>query len=325
MIVKSKSKSPREEFDSIVYQVSDAEEILPFTIITDNVAYGYNLLPSLWGDYFTSNNKKDKYIYDGEFYNLKDIRKVKEIQDNTSVIVNKESSSGNNKSKWLREYLPLELTSDRHILPYDPANAFEFNAIINLGLNIKEKDYIVYTSAHNEIIDKIDSNLFYHEKDVVGGLYFYNSLGSGTSDFKIIASGYTLTVASRVADWIYNILNISVEIWSCPSYTIASRLLCDKDPDPYLHSVVDNNLCNIDEKLFDDRPTIAMTRYDSRISEQLLKYFDNKYIALGYIKEISSIDFYEMIYKVIYHLMRFDLLSKSEFNKMINEYKLLRV
>jgi len=325
MYFKSKVKSPSEEFDSIIHQVSDAEEILPFTIITDNISCSDNLLTSLWGDYFATNSKKDKYIYDGEFYNLKDIKKVKEIQGNTIVIVNKEGCTTNIKSKWLREYLPLELTSDSHILPYDPANAFEFNAIINLGLNIKEKDYIVYTSAHNEITDDLDSNLIPHDKDVAGGLYFYNSLGSDTCDFKIIASGYTLLVASRVANWIYKKLNITVEIWSCPSYTIASRLLCSKDSDAYLNSLVDNNLCNIDGKLFDDRPTIAMTRYDSRISEQLLKYFDNNFIALGYIKEISSIDFHEMIYKVIYHLMRFDLLSMSKFKKIVNEYSLLRI
>ncbi len=312
----SSDKNPSDTVDSIVGELNHLKESPPFIVISETVdKYSKFVMPTLWSNYFSSDSVQYDIIYEARFDDLIKIESAKDTLHNISVVINKGPIQKNRKTEILRHYLPIEISSNARILPYDPANSFELLTIISMALKVNNNSCIIYASAHDDIEKIPKSNVVVCEDDVMNGLYLYRRAESNMKTGRILAGGRSLLFAIKMSEWLKDNIGLLFEVWSCPSYTIVSREVEMTEQKNIYSEGGEVGNPHVIKSLNDGLITIAMTQYDSLISEQISKNFYNGFLALGFVKSWEGKEKNEVISRILYHLMRNEFLSKEAFRK----------
>ncbi|MES3674678.1 hypothetical protein QC589_01850 [Halomonas elongata] len=303
--------------DKIIHKLNKESGNPPFLIVSSvRQMNGPYVMPTLWYNYFFKDSAEEySYLYDGRFNTASEVKGVYKESLNVVAIIDRAPEKMNRKVVSLRDILPLDLAYDTSVLPYDPANGMEFEAVLNMALKKEDKNCVVYVSAHDTTDVTPEPDVPVNERDVVKGMYLYKSSRKHKSDARILASGRSLLPALKIAECIENEFGVCFEVWSCPSYTMISREINQK----YAENIVNNRDCfsttHIHECLKEEIPTIALTHYNSLVCEQVSKYFRKGFMALGKVggKEQSTWGDNEVTMRCIYHLVKNNLISNSDF------------
>lgn len=298
----------------IIDRLNAFQDSPPFLMISEvREISGPYVMPTPWESYFSGKNRGRSFLYDGRFDNARDVNKARGIQRDIVAIINRDPLWENKKTSSMREFLPIEISADKSILPYDPANAFELAAILNSAIRRRRKEETFYVSAYGgrEILP--EPNVVVREEDVVRGVYLYRIPEGRSGDARIIASGKTLPVALKVARWVEEKTGVFFEVWSCPSYTMISRSMEESYKQSLCEVRGEHEVRHVSELFLDDKPTISMTQYDPLINEQVASLFRDGFMAIGRANGSNEIEFNEVISKCLYHLMRCGNLSRGGF------------
>jgi pyruvate dehydrogenase E1 component len=162
---------------------------------------------------------------------------------------------------------------------YDPCFSYELETIISEGIDdmyVKNNDRYYYITLMNE-------NYIHPERpdnatpdNIMKGAYCF--FKPKNPDFRVLASGLTLNFALDAQDTL-NELGIEIEIWSVTSFnelykdgieSERNERYFNKSAKPYVSSIFNDPI-----------PTLAVSEYQRAYANQIRRWSNAEYIALG--------------------------------------------
>ena len=189
----------------------------------------------------------------------------------------------------------------------------------------KEKEVFYYFTCMNDnygqpALPKRDTKRI--TEGVIRGLYKFSTLQGGKHKVRLLSSGSIMQETLRAAELLHQDYDVTVEVWSAPSFNELTRDAQDVERYNHLNPTKKPRQSYIAECLNGDKsPIVAATDYTRKYVGQVSSYIEAPYYCLGtdgYGRSDSRAnlrDFFEVSSRHIAYYALLGLYRKGKFSQ----------
>lgn len=225
-------------------------------------------------------------------------------------------------------------------ISYDPAFAYEIAIILHYGLDrmyVKGDGVFYYFTCMNDNYQQpalSQRELKRIQRGVIKGLYKFSTLAGGKHKVRLLSSGSIMQEALQAAQLLHQEYDLTVEIWSAPSFNELTRDAQEVQRYNYLNPTKKARQSYIAECLNRDKsPIVAATDYTRKYVGQVSNYVKAPYYCLGTdgfgrsdsranLRDFFEVDSRYIAYHALLGLYQEGNFSQAQLKKAMTKLKL---